>query len=799
MSLSATASHGTLASSLPWLVCGAVGASATALLGAELLEYGPLPVILITFASVLGGTLAGTVWSVRQAPRTNPPAVAPLLVLLALVGPLVVQVVGRLWGMEQTPLEVSLMHGVQLSACVFAALGGWRPFQPLAIIASLFAALFAATVSSHPLTLPSAIGQMLCAIAWLAVSYWSSLQVPARRLPRGRRGWMLVTLVPLLGAGAVATTMAPADSAIGTLWGLFPSSGGNGTEDGAARRGVGTGEALVAGQDQIQSFGPIEDAPFRSSQDPSLYDLFNEKYDEPVQRRTKQDRAIALPPELAKEVEARLAKSERAAREFSTQRRARSASSTPLADLKSDALFYVKGRTPLHLRHDVFDIFDGVEWYADDGLGADPPLRMSLEAGQRPWLRWTMPPGLEELLGPVEAHAIKVAHLQTNRIPTPLGVCGVHLDQLDDPSFFLWDGPLLLRMDRDALPALTAIHLQSRAFDWDNVRAWKTWPIMHPRLRVLPSEPGFERIRPLAEEWTRGVPRGYAQVDAIVRHLREGYQLDPLATSDGQSGSRPVLEFLFETKRGPDYQFATAAALLLRSLDYSTRVVGGFYAAPEQYDHRRGHTPVRSADAHVWVEVHVSMGKWVTVEPSPGYVVLDRPPRWSERVWSGVVASARWLAARWLVLGITLGAAAALFAWRHELLARWAWFRWRWLPNPEPRQRVLQTMRLLDELASLHGQPRPAGRSSGRWTRQLIASEAEAAPHVPRWAILSDWASYAPPEAALPVRDWAATCDCVACAARRRLTAARNTRRSGLEQLSAGAPSSEPHSAHRLN
>jgi hypothetical protein len=46
----------------------------------------------------------------------------------------------------------------------------------------------------------------------------------------------------------------------------------------------------------------------------------------------------------------------------------------------------------------------------------------------------------------------------------------------------------------------------------------------------------------------------------------------------------PVGHFLFESKRGASYQFATAATMMLRSLGYSTRLVSGFYANPERFD-----------------------------------------------------------------------------------------------------------------------------------------------------------------------------------------------------------------------
>ncbi len=132
-------------------------------------------------------------------------------------------------------------------------------------------------------------------------------------------------------------------------------------------------------------------------------------------------------------------------------------------------------------------------------------------------------------------------------------------------------------------------------------------------------------VRSLAEEWTQGVPHGYRQIEAICQQLRTNYTLDRSARVPEDSAF-PVGQFLFKSKRGADYQFATAATLMLRSLGFSTRLVSGFYANPVRYDVRKRHTAVHSSDVHFWCEVFVGAGTWVTLEPTPGYEVLSPPP-----------------------------------------------------------------------------------------------------------------------------------------------------------------------------
>ena len=83
----------------------------------------------------------------------------------------------------------------------------------------------------------------------------------------------------------------------------------------------------------------------------------------------------------------------------------------------------------------------------------------------------------------------------------------------------------------------------------------------------------------LAHRWAGGHPRGWTQIAAIIQHLRMEYVHDRFAhTPEGCDD--PLGYFLIHAQRGPDYQFASAAAVLLRVLGYATRLVCGFYVAP---------------------------------------------------------------------------------------------------------------------------------------------------------------------------------------------------------------------------
>src|SRR5262249_51200795 len=122
-----------------------------------------------------------------------------------------------------------------------------------------------------------------------------------------------------------------------------------------------------------------------------------------------------------------------------------------------------------------------------------------------------------------------------------------------------------------------------------------------------------------------------------------------------------VAEFLLHGGCGPDYLFASAAVVLLRSLGYPTRVVSGLYAAPGRYDPRTRHTPVTRDDVHFWAEVRLPTGRWIAVEPTPGYELMPPARSWSERMAEALAAARRWArdhAAGLLAAAVVLGGLA---------------------------------------------------------------------------------------------------------------------------------------------
>ena len=151
-------------------------------------------------------------------------------------------------------------------------------------------------------------------------------------------------------------------------------------------------------------------------------------------------------------------------------------------------------------------------------------------------------------------------------------------------------------------------------------------------------------------DWRRDalleIPEGHGETAALARAVlgewrrdrlllrrletwiagRCSYSLD-LAPPGGAPGTRrapggsptlgkpPVEAFLFGSRRGHCELFASAAAVMLRSVGVPARIAIGFRGG--EFDPATGTHTLRGADAHAWVEAWISGEGWVTFDPTP--------------------------------------------------------------------------------------------------------------------------------------------------------------------------------------
>lgn len=692
---------------------------------------------------VIAGSLAIRLWGARWLTTTSAERGAILLVTtLAFAVELLVRGLSH----SMLPLELLLLSWFRNGVLALSAFAEQPEYRRLCSVLAVFLVVFASALSAQWWLQGFVILFTGVGIWWLMGGYWDSLRgqlaaASSRELPH--RWWLLLPLsllAVLVAIPAVGTqTMA--------LHGFMPSSGGTDWYSAAARSGVGDGDALVAGTDNIRSFAPIEDAPFMTSHEPSLYDLFDDTYDEPV-RPQNQDRAISLPPQVAQQPQDHhLAESQQAGKEFSTLRKFGAPREGRIGNRASRALLYVKGRTPLHLKLEVFDRYDGVGWFPEAPQDAGPRLFFESLHG-RPWLRAEVSRSLD-IYGLPETHALKIIGMDTNRVPSPTQLLGVHIDQLDRTDMFAWAQPGVLRMEREKLPALTAIHVQSRVVDPRRLAASPWLQRSGPEgYRQFGDDDQSRLVLKLAHEWTSGLTPGWPQIEAIVDRMRRDYVLDP-AAKPSPASRHTVADFLLERRRGPDYQFAGATVWMLRALGYPARLVSGLYARPERSETRAQQTAVLPEDVHFWVEVYAARDHWIPVEPTPGYELLAPPPTLLARLQSALRRIADWCWRNQITLLAIAGLITALIWQRRPLADAVQTLIWRVRRPRDERVFVRRTLALLATRCRRAGSPCPRGMTQTRWLARLTqagTSERDLLPFIR----LAEWACFAPAETPTP-------------------------------------------------
>ena len=194
------------------------------------------------------------------------------------------------------------------------------------------------------------------------------------------------------------------------------------------------------------------------------------------------------------------------------------------------------------------------------------------------------------------------------------GGVGAEIHGRADPDFTV----LALPSDTSALTGLPALTVQRNAFGvW---RAEAAAPVLRFTTfggAAAPPPMGFdldldealrEGLRGLADEL------GLAEVEPAEAVARVGRFFDHHFQYSRRLRGASVLEFLEEERRGHCEYFATAGALLLRSVGIPTRYHTGF--AVREKDEASGQWVLRGLHAHAWITVWVD-GRWVEADFTP--------------------------------------------------------------------------------------------------------------------------------------------------------------------------------------
>jgi len=714
-----------------------------AVAAAELSLAPPEQSLLVPVAVALGlpllAYLAGWPFRPRTPGELVPARLGAVTLLLALLAPWPVGQIREAVTGRPAPLEVTLVETLRNLLLALVVMSAWPICLRLAGFSSLFLVLFAISLADQPPGLNAVLAAYVTvATWWLVLVYWSMLrQMHPDETQTARPPWVSVLAVFALLAVFLAVGVAGPVQVATRLGEFFSSSGGTGDYHAGARGGINDGNEEISGNN-AQSAGFVPADTFIEDDMPSLYDVNNDTYG-PPHRNREQERAIALERTEYQKGKAP-AENLRPSRPFSTQREGPKSARKPF-DVGHSALFWVSGPAPVHLRMQVYDRFDGRTWY--EAHKGDRALILAGEHDGSPWLHlW--PPGPDHLWSGTVAHEIAIARLKSYVFPTPPHLTHLRLGRVNQPDFFGWYHDGVLRLRARTIP--TNVILSTRTgVPSDEALAAMPMPRTLATRHMQQIPEGHDRVAQLARQWAGDTTHGWRQVQQVIARLRQHATHDREVVVPPEV-SHSVEWFLFESRRGPDYLFASAGALLLRSLGYSVRMVSGFYVRPERYDAARGQIPVEKEDAHFWIEVnHLNPNSWFIVEPTPGYDLLPPPRSWSQ-----------WLAAwhRPLHVLTALGGLAGLgYLFHRPILDRWAVWTWPGLRHGW-RGAVLSTLRLLERRSRWAGRPRPLALVPSRWGGDAALQSL---------GRLADWAAFAPAHCSPPETDQTILAVCRAC------------------------------------
>jgi len=122
-----------------------------------------------------------------------------------------------------------------------------------------------------------------------------------------------------------------------------------------------------------------------------------------------------------------------------------------------------------------------------------------------------------------------------------------------------------------------------------------------------------QRVGNLSRSLTQAAVTQRQKAELIEQYLRTRFQYTLQLPE--QRVEDPVSHFLFERKKGHCEYFASAMAVMLRTLEIPSRVATGFQSGT--YNPVSGWHLIRSSDAHSWVEAYLDGSGWVTFDPTP--------------------------------------------------------------------------------------------------------------------------------------------------------------------------------------
>ena len=128
-------------------------------------------------------------------------------------------------------------------------------------------------------------------------------------------------------------------------------------------------------------------------------------------------------------------------------------------------------------------------------------------------------------------------------------------------------------------------------------------------------------VSELARQVTQGTTNMYDAASKLEEYLQHNYRYS-LQNPNPPDGQDAISWFLFTERQGFCTYFASAMALMARSVGMPARVVAGYAAG--SYDGHANAYIVRGTQSHVWTQIYFAGYGWINFEPTSSFTSFSR-------------------------------------------------------------------------------------------------------------------------------------------------------------------------------
>lgn len=128
-------------------------------------------------------------------------------------------------------------------------------------------------------------------------------------------------------------------------------------------------------------------------------------------------------------------------------------------------------------------------------------------------------------------------------------------------------------------------------------------------------------VSELARQITQGTTNMYDAATKLEEYLQHNYKYS-LQNPNPPDGQDAISWFLFTERQGFCTYFASAMALMARSVGMPARVVAGYAAG--SYDGHANAYIVKGTQSHVWTQIYFAGYGWINFEPTSSFTVFSR-------------------------------------------------------------------------------------------------------------------------------------------------------------------------------